>query len=187
MNDSKHARRADDRPHKCTVPHWDSKGFSSLSDLTRHINTVHTSHNIFCPVAECRRSETGSVKKTFKRKDHLSEHMRRKHLYNPSLLTPSLSRSPSPQQHVPESPPYLERTVLLSAGNSKGKQRSSEDGEEHGQPTKRRDFAKEVEVLKAENMGLKESRDFERARVKWLEDNNKILTQFIDRLPKDKT
>jgi hypothetical protein len=169
------------------VVECDSKGFSSLSELNRHVGAVHTLHTIFCPITGCARSESAPVKKSFNRKDHLNEHMRRKHPEFKDSTTASPSRSSSPQNHSPGSSPP---TIPLST-NPKRKRRESIDNEERSQLTKKlRDAQEKIRTLKAENLKLRDPGNKElvelRARVKWFEDNNKLLTQVVDRISRDR-
>jgi hypothetical protein len=181
---SKHLRRIHDRPHKCVTIGCKSEGYSSQSELKRHIDAKHTVQNLYCTIPGC------SQKKRFNRKDNLNEHIRRKHPEFEKPTTASPSRSSSPQQRASEGPLSPNSSVPFSSG-SKRKDRASTDAEEHSQSTKKRkDLQEEIQTLKAENLQLRYSRDREldklRARVKWLEDNNKLLTQVVDRMSRDK-
>jgi len=121
---SKHVRRVHERPHKCVTIGCQSEGFSSRSELKRHIDARHTVQNLFCTIPGC------GQKKRFNRKDNLEDHVRRKH---PKLEKPT--RSSSPQQRASESPLSPNSSVPLSSG-SKRKERASTDAKEHSQSTK---------------------------------------------------
>lgn len=177
-------RRVHNRPQKCVAPGCDSKGFATLSELNRRINALHTVLHIFCPVASCNRSENAGQKKTFKRKDHLQEHLRRKHpefkgpktrlFIEPPIDTSVSSPTPSPPLHL-----------------AKRKRHAQDDGEDMYQSLQGvTNYAQEIRQLKHEHVRLRESKDKEchelRARISWLEDNNKILTQVVDRMSKEK-
>lgn len=64
------------RPYKCTISNCKAKEFSNAGDLKRHQASIHTSGNrkFHCSVVRCSRRRNG-----FKRKDNLSEHLRRVH------------------------------------------------------------------------------------------------------------
>lgn len=77
-----------DRPYKCVVAGCThSNGFSSKGDLERHKRSIHKQpflHEVatrshYCPELSCPRSSSSSSNEPFVRKDHLREHIKRKH------------------------------------------------------------------------------------------------------------
>lgn len=64
------------RPYKCTFSSCKVRDFGNAGDLRRHRASVHKTGNLsfHCSVVGCKRQRQG-----FKRKDNLSEHLKRVH------------------------------------------------------------------------------------------------------------
>ena len=116
---SAHNRRRHNRPHKCPIKDCISRGFSSPSELSRHVTAIHRSHSLFGPIRGCNRAEDAPNKKTFNRQDHLDDHMRRTHPKPGDPNTASLAKSLSTGPHSPAAilPPVPSTTLTRRYAN----------------------------------------------------------------------